>query len=162
MWHLCESGKLARYWDLPDKQIANNSRVASVSVHFAVIAKFGTVAGVESVSKPVYMLVRDPIERYISALRKEASGHIEPNTGNHFELQSDLAVGPKVFLYRFPEHLEQFGRDTGLGVIPWVNKSQREMLILTDSQRLEALKRYVLDVALFNSICHPKDKSETV
>ena len=150
MYATTSTGALVRYWDLPDMQIPNNSRVASVSVKFAIHNKFKLAAGIDgSPTKPVFMLVREPVSRYISALRK---GPIEPNTGNHFGLQSDLAVGPQVHLYRFPEELEAFGRDTGLGPIPWMNESSAPKPSLSPRETDMVLERYAKDVELFSRL----------
>lgn len=150
MWYTTANHELVRYWDLSDKQIANNSRAGSVSVYFAIVNKYGKAEGISGApTKPMFMLVREPVERFISA---KAKGPVPLNTGNHFDLQCDLAIGPKVFLYRFPEQLKQFGQDTGLGEIPWINPSVSEKPVLTESERQGVLERYAADVRLYESI----------
>lgn len=143
------TGESCRYWDLGDKQIANNSRAGSVSVYFAIVNSGIRFTGVSEPTKPVFMLVRDPVERFISAKRK---GEIYPGAGNHFDLQSKLAVGPSVHLYRFPDQLMEFAADTGLGEIPWVNKSTSQPPQITEAERQQVLRDYAPDVELFESL----------
>lgn len=152
MFILTSTWECCRYWDLGDKQIANNSRAGSVSVYFAITNSGIRFTGVSEPTKAVFMLVRDPVERFISVRCK---GEIHPGTGNHFELQSKLAVGPEVHLYRFPEQLRQFGEDTGLGEIPWVNKSTSQPPQITEAEREQVLLDYAPDVELFESLRGP-------
>jgi len=151
MFMLTLTGEYCRYWDLGDKQIANNSRAGSVSVYFAIANSGIPFAMVSKATKPVYMLVREPVDRFLSAKRKEQVEAIYPGTGNHFDLQSKLAIGPKVFLYRFPDQLEQFGKDTGLE-ISWFNKSTSAKPVLTETERQRVLEQYAPDVELYQSI----------
>jgi len=151
MFYLAPGGKLVTYWDLPTCQVPNNSRVGSVSIHFAITQKFHgqcpCISGAPT--KPVLALIRDPVERYRSAMVKAVE---DRSLGNHFSLQCELLIGQDVRLYRFPEHLEQFVKDTGLGSITWSNKSPVQKPELTPQQVQDVLERYKKDVEIYASI----------
>lgn len=153
MWYSTPDGKVTKYWDLPDKQIPNNSRVGSVSVFFAIMQKYhkcDVVTGPPT--KPVYALIRDPFKRFISA---RAKGVVSQKWGNHFRLQIEQIVGidQPVHLYKFPEHLEQFGKDVGLE-IGWVNTSYGKRPLSWLMKKVVA-KLYSADVKLFAAITKP-------
>lgn len=150
MWHCESEAPFSAYWDLPELQIPNNSRAGSVSVHMAIIAKLGTVHGTDKATKPIFALIRHPVERYRSALAK---GVKDESLGNHFKPQVDLLTGHQFKAYKFPEHLAQFGQDTGLNV-GWINQSQHKPE-LTEAQTGSVLKDYAEDLKLFNSIEQP-------
>jgi hypothetical protein len=156
MYHV--NGLPVAYWDAPDFQIANNSRAGSVAVHHALCEKYGNPGGVYGIStKPVHMLIREPVARFVSAMKYARRwGRTEPATdflctssGEHFQFQYVFAI-KNASLYKFPEHLDRFEKATGLK-LRHVNQSF-EQFVLTDEELAAVRKYYSDDVELFNSI----------
>lgn len=169
MFWLTPEGDPVRYWDLPELQIANNSRVASASINFAIAKKY-PVKGIREPTKDVYLMVREPIDRFISAVARVQVQYpgefedidglisnfpIDEQYGNHWGSQCQLLSQlSKTFLFRYPDHLYQFSKCVGLD-IPWANRSTWGKITLTDSQKSQLVNRYREDVELFESIKRP-------
>jgi hypothetical protein len=113
-------------------------------------------------TKPVMLLVREPVEKFRSACSESGVTDIdakltalESDWGRdaHFWSQSRLLKGAGA-LYVFPEHLEQFAADAGLAyplpLIPSVPRAEKPDL--TESQLARIAVIYADDVMLFNSI----------
>ena len=121
---------------------------------------------------PVLLLVRNPIDRFLSGAAYlnqdvdrlltglENDDHeyvleslpliIRKNT--HFIKQSWLMVGD-TRLYRFPDHLERFCHDAGLEwPLPKINEGKQVKPILTDEQIKRVQAYYAEDVELYNSL----------
>lgn len=127
-------------------------------------------------STDVYMLVRDPtlrlqsamsqfnltdINAVIAALSSGAtlSGMRLPiNQDPHFMPQMnwiDAANGQNIHLYIFPDHINDFCNDLGLGVMPQINASKLPKAQLAQAQTYAITSFYSDDANLFSSISMP-------
>lgn len=154
------------FWDLPNLQIASNRRVASTSVVVAIQKVFPPITPppfnelphwVSVATKIVHLLVRDPLERFLSAV--SANSHVTaderiqqlPSEHPHFLCQSSYAQG-KVILYRFPEQLDEFAKTCGLPQLSWENRTDGEKPTLTATQAFKVRELYREDYQLIDSI----------
>jgi len=126
-------------------------------------------------SSPTVLLVRDPVERFRSACAQvgvsveDALASLE--TGDpisthspvarslvdnvHFFLQSDYLHPEGTRCYLFPDHLEAFANDCGLGYpLPTINEAA-DKPVLTDLQTERVREYYSDDLELFNRIAVP-------
>lgn len=141
-----------RYWNLPGRCIANNHKVASQSIFNQVNALgFGESGASIPSDSTVFLLVREPVSRYVSAMRTTRT-YPARSDDPHFESQSSLVVPGRTRLYKFPEHLDEFSMHTGLGRLLKINESKGWCPQLTDSDRDMICTVYASDVDLFNSI----------
>lgn len=194
------------YFVTPNYSIGLNTKVGSSSLSLAVIKayqpdrwsmiengayppgrgpedfRFHPLAKKElTASKPVLLLVRDPIERFLSAcaqvginndnlnaaLDSLESG--EPMAGRngpranqsikdneHFTFQYMLQYG-ETYLYKFPDHLDALATKAGLSLpLPVINEaSLRPKPTLLQAQELRVREYYARDIVLFDSITEP-------
>lgn len=190
-----------KYFITPDFCVAVNYKVGSSSLARLIIHEFypeidaniqngayvfpddGTVGWhflcpmTTKPDKPVILLVRDPVARFVSGLRQLSIPPQQINsflecleTGKnwryssffaapacadvHFQSQCALACG-ETHLFAFPEHIAPAVRLLGArNPLPRANPSPRKSS-LTRSQTLRVLKYYEKDAALFSSIVAP-------
>ena len=131
-------------------------------------------------TKPIVLLVRDPVERFRSAMAQvrlteveEALDSLENDTAVrfprtrrkladnvHFQPQHTLALGAaKVF--RFPDHLEEAATLIGLTLpLPLINETGGDKPELTPEQQNRVRAVYAKDVALYESITTPGTEYE--
>lgn len=126
-------------------------------------------------TKPVFMLVRDPVQRFLSSMARiqiedidgtitalnggttvmNISGYnIMPDNNWHFYKQVNFTKsGQPTKMYRFPDQLAQFCADTGLAMpFPLINAATNPKPTLTTAQTTALQAYYADDVALFNGI----------
>jgi hypothetical protein len=144
------------YWELPTLLIANNSKVASTAIWKRISQRFGVAAETNEPTKPVYLLVRDPVERFQSAVATLLGMRLATDVDSTLAAMPDDVhlwhqsryLAPVTHLYRYPDHLDQFAADTRLAPLPLLNQT-REKPVLTEEQRERVLEIYRDDVELF-------------
>ena len=127
--------------------------------------------------RPVAMLVREPLDRFLSgvaylninldaaidsllngtpatASRGDRQRSIRVNRNVHFAKQSQMPYG-ETHLFRFPAHITNLSMLLGLGPVPQLNITPRPKPQVTDAQRASILNYYAADVALYDSITQP-------
>jgi len=135
----------------------------------------GFVPHAEQTDLPKLMLIRDPVERFKSAMAQFALTDVDAAIdsiqndnviqlqrgrrslkGNpHFTTQASLASG-EVALYRFPDHLEQFATAAGLDYpLPVINEATNPKPELTAEQIATLREIYADDVALYDAATEP-------
>ncbi len=138
----------------------------------------GFVPDTDKPDRPVAMLVREPIDRFLSgvaylrmdldeAIRSLRDGvtakasrggkhfrDIVVQRNVHFIKQSRLPYG-ETHLFRFPEHISQMAALLGIGPLPKINITPAPKPPVSQSQRDAILDYYADDVALYNSITQP-------
>lgn len=113
-------------------------------------------------TKPVLMLVRDPMERFISAASMN-HGHIdiedalagmgsEPYERQVDYVKSAKEAGQEIKLFKFPTHLKAFCKAAGFTGLDILNRATAEPKILTPEQEDLVRVFYADDIELFNSI----------
>lgn len=126
----------------------------------------------EDSQKTKLLLVRDPIEKFISACVEDRIENIDefldwveenPEMGrrNHFLKQSRFVKNTKILAYKFPKHLGELAKKIGLeNPLPDIDggNSNLEKPVLTDVQKERVLLAYSEDVELFKSIKKPGTK----
>lgn len=199
---------LAKFFILPECYIAFNAKVASSSLARMIIrdcypeleskiqnAAYPVGKGANDVqwqgfcprtdapeNKPILLFVRDPIERFKSAIAQfngidvdevlnalNVGGYINftrmdnhciriyPQNNIHFTLQSKFIIPNCVIkLYKFPEHLDDLIVDAGLSLsLVTINQAKHEKPVLTTEQESKVLAYYANDKILFDSILSP-------
>lgn len=165
-----------RFYIFRDICIARNAKAATSAICARILELAPeTCAGegglherppqTENPDKPVYLLVREPVSRFVSACiqidtpYERALNYLEQDRSrargeHHLMFQHLHVMGPEVHGYRFPEHLPQFCRDTGLGTLARRNRTGHRPDL---SPGLEARVRayYADDIALYNRIAEP-------
>jgi hypothetical protein len=135
------------------------------------------VPDIETPDRPVAMLVREPLERFLSgvaylnidlddaidsllngtsvpASKRDVQGTVRVNTNVHFAKQSKMPYG-ETHLFRFPDHIPEIAALLGLGAIPELNVTPSPKPAATEAQRQAILDYYADDVVLYESITHP-------
>jgi hypothetical protein len=192
-----------RYFITPNYCVALNAKVASSSLARRIIATYypetegklqrahyppgfnanrvqlhGFVAGTYQPDRPVAMLVREPLDRFLSGVaylnmnlesaieslltgvRTTASHRgsgprpINVSTNIHFARQSEMPYG-ETHLFRFPDHVFELAALLGIGSVPRLNVTPKPQPAVTDEQRDAILGHYAADVALYESITAP-------
>lgn len=157
------------YFLTPSCSIIRNPRVASMATAQAIVQTFYPK---ESLSTPldfydavptsdepegkVYVLIRDPIERFISAvtvleldLETAISG-----LGNGLELNEHFAPQSNFIFdraFQYPAQVADFCAAIGVDALPLVNESQNKP-VLTDEQLAILQAFYADDMRLYNGI----------
>jgi hypothetical protein len=147
-----------------------NYKIVSASGNQDMVDKISASAGwqnlvprTESPKAPL-ILVRDPIDRFLSACAQEDKMVSEAiaacradTASNHFRPTVDwIVAGAK--LYKFTDHLDQFSADAGLPELPMLNASESKGKTypgITDAELVEVKGIYADDIALFDSIKLP-------
>lgn len=190
------------YFDTPNYHVALNPKVGSSSLSLAILKQFYTeqyrklfnasypeghsilskrwhalVPKVTQATKPVVLLIRDPVERFRSAMAQirlsdvegtlellRQDGFVSRANGRrrrrlwddeHFVPQYRKAVGT-VHLFRFPEHLERAANLIGLDLpLPSVNEASRPKPMLTNEQVVKVEQWYSRDCELYENIIEP-------
>ena len=126
----------------------------------------------------VFLLVRDPVDRFLSAMVLRRLDDVddtltalanetqiggcpcEINNDPHFYHQSwyiDMANGQNVWLYKFPDHIDNMAKDTGIGqTMPTENVTEIPKPSITDDQKNQVYQYYSDDYTLFQKITSPK------
>lgn len=135
------------------------------------------VPDMASPDRPVAMLVREPLDRFLSGVaylrldldaaidsllngtpvpgsRGNRQRGIHVNRNVHFAKQSKMPYG-ETHLFRFPDHIQAIAALLGLGPVPHLNITPRPKPQVTDAQRAAILNYYAADVALYESITQP-------
>lgn len=185
------------YIDIPDYCVAYNAKVGCTSLSRAIITRYfpeheeevarfvdlhhaGPISFTKSkrvkyAYKPVVLMVRHPVERFISAINQvgiedidlaiealeykslfkllHVSKPIYLYQDIHFKSQYSL-LSHENHLFRFPEHVRDVEQFLGLGYMMVLNKSVKPKPILNDSQRERILSYYKLDMDLYDTIKH--------
>ena len=173
---------------IPDKgSFAQNHRTASTSIEWAIKIVYYPDIIANSPDKippwrwempytlnpagDVYMMVRDPMDRFMSALKRfniididEVLTALECNlkyktniisfirTDGNFRKQSDwIKSGAIYHYYKFPDEIQKLGNDLQLGTIPKLNSSINSISSLTIEQQVRAKNYYQTDIELFNT-----------
>jgi hypothetical protein len=149
------------YFDVGPFLIAQNRKVCTQSIFSALYRKFGDVPPMtDSADKPVYFLMRDPVDRFRSALftLKACGLEHDPDTVLSGSIEDDPHLWPQIryvptaqplHMYRFPFELDQFVKDCELAPFPHLNPSENRVP-LTPIQMARVRKLYEQDLALFN------------
>jgi len=126
---------------------------------------------------PKLMLIRDPVERFRSAMAQFALTDVDAALDSiqngtpiqmvmrdvqrslkdnpHFTTQASLASG-EVALYRFPDDLEEFATAAGLDYpLPVINEAKNAKPELTAEQTATLREIYADDVALYDASTEP-------
>lgn len=157
------------YYILPKCSVIRNSRVASMATAQAIMQKFYPCEGLNDARDfynavpvsdksfgKVFVLIRDPIERFLSAvscLEIDLDVAIK-GLGNGLELNEHFAPQNKFIFdraYKFPEQISEFCAAIGLAELPLVNESNRKP-VLTEEQLGFLQDFYVEDMRLYGSI----------
>jgi hypothetical protein len=168
---------MAEYLILPNNIfIERNSRVASQAISMAVMQTFyplfckdlsspaeywhaAPVTDLPPEDGTILMLVRDPVDRFLSAVSvgeitvAEALDGLDKSNSitkdPHFEPQaSDIATQ----IYKYPSELPEFCAAAGLPYPLSVVNESAEKEALTKEQKAAVEKYYAADVALFKGI----------
>lgn len=158
-----------KYYITPTHCIAQNHKVASSSIAAAIAEKFYPdifasvfmmpvlyrflIPTTETPDKPVAILIREPIERFKTAVATvgcTVDEAFERMDDEHFIRQSNY-VNKDTTVYLFPHDIAKFCADVGLDKIPYINVAQNEMPELTDEQLAKAQEYYKLDIELFKA-----------
>lgn len=121
--------------------------------------------------KPVFLLVREPVERFVSAVAhlqidaEKTLTALENDERMVFQtlnkkarndthlLPQHIYNGTNTKLYRFPDQLEQLCKDADINYpLPKVNEGKYTKPVLTEDQIKRVKQYYKEDVALFDSI----------
>lgn len=156
-----------KYYITPTHCIAQNHKVASSSVAAAIAEKFYPdifssvtlmpvqyrflIPTTEKPDKPVAILIREPIERFKTAVATvgcTVDEAFERMNDVHFVPQSSY-VNKDSTVYLFPRDIDKFCADVGLDKIPYLNEAQNEMPELTDDQLVKVKEYYKHDIELF-------------
>jgi hypothetical protein len=128
--------------------------------------------------RPVAMLVREPLDRFLSgvaylnidleaaidslfngtptqASRSNRQLTIHVNRNIHFAKQSEMPYG-ETHLFRFPDHIQDIAALLGIGPVPQLNITPKPKPSVTDEQRNAILGYYAADVELYARITHPR------
>lgn len=126
-------------------------------------------------SKPIVALIRDPIERFKSAMSQMHFSDVDAAIDSlkngtlmqcfkrktklmdngHFKPQI-MWVDETTKLYKFPDHIQNALNEVGIeGSIPVINQCSFPKPQLTTEQRLELEIIYQEDIALYNAITSP-------
>ncbi len=147
---------MMQYFILPNCCVAKIHKAGSTSLAEAIGDTFypnkpkeDMVPWLEKPDRPVKILMRDPIERFISAItmfNSTVEYALENLLENiHFIPQSKyLTVGAEI--YNFPEDIENFCKHTGLPSIPHLRLSTKIKAKITSAQRKKILNYYASDV----------------
>lgn len=173
---------MRKYYTLPHGHVARIHRVASNSVAKAIVLShyYGLKADVnsglsedirlndgmiwqaiapqtEEVHKDIFMLFRDPVDRFLSISRMyglsvdEAIVVAKDNKDDaHFFSQASyMAKNVASYVYRFPEQIKQFCEHTKICFpLPDINFSLPKMYQITKEQKQEIENIYDDDVFL--------------
>jgi hypothetical protein len=127
--------------------------------------------------RPVAMLVREPLDRFLSgvaylninleaaidslvngsttqASRGNRQRNVRVSRNVHFAPQAEMPYG-ETHLFRFPDHLQDFASLLGIGPVPQLNVTPRPKPTVTAAQTAVILGHYAADVALYASITQP-------
>lgn len=101
----------------------------------------------------IHMLVRDPVDRFLSACSLQGLDIATalaglPSQDMHFAPQSASSAGAA--LYKYPDQIEAFCAATGLTLT--VNNATQNALTATDDQKSAIKNFYAADVALFEGL----------
>ena len=130
-----------------------------------------------SPDRPVAMLVREPLDRFLSGIaylninleaaidslvnctetqisKGNRQRSICVGTNVHFAHQSKMPYGD-THLFRFPVHLPDFALLLGIGPVPQLNITPRPKPAVSADQVAVILAHYTDDVALYASITQP-------
>jgi hypothetical protein len=192
-----------RYFITPDFCVPLNAKVASSSLARRIIATYypqkesrlqdahypaglnanrvqvhGFVPDTHQPDRPVAMLVREPLDRFLSgvtylninldaAIESLLTGVMTTASRNgnkprpinvsrniHFARQSDMPYG-ETHLFRFPDHVVEMATLLGIGPVPRLNVTPRPQPSVTEEQRDAILGHYAADLALYDSITAP-------
>ena len=121
-------------------------------------------------SKPVALLVRNPLDRFLSGvayLNIDINSAIDSLVNNtpvhfrkktlpiltnvHFEFQH-LKTWGESHVFKYEEHLSDFVTLLGLGSLPITNQTERAKPEITEEQRSIIETVYAEDIAFYNSI----------
>jgi hypothetical protein len=118
---------------------------------------------------PVHLLVRDPVERFASAMAQmrrvdgdavldelEAGGPLARNSHFHHQIAC-TGHGQVTYLYRMPEHMDALAEalDIDLADLPPINAAAGPKPTFTQSQTRRITDYYADDLALYQSITTP-------
>ena len=189
------------YFTTPNYCIPLNAKVASSALCRRLVAKYypelesqlataaypegfnadklqlhALVPKVARPDRPVAMLVREPVNRFLSgvtyldidldaaidslqtgarvASRARPGKGIKVSRNVHFAKQTAMMSG-ETHLFRFPDHLAAFAQLIGVGQLPKLNVTPRSKPVLTEAQSQAIAAFYADDVALYNSIEQP-------
>lgn len=186
------------YIELPDLCFAYNAKVGCTSFSRAIISRYfpeheeevakffsynrsGPISYMlakkkKYATKPVVLLVRDPIDRFLSAINQvnifdvdsaidalERKSLYKLTTMSkpvylyqdiHFVKQSSL-LSHVNHLFRFPDHIEHARDLLQIGQLELLNKSLKVKQVLNDDQIARINDLYKVDLELFNYIDHP-------
>lgn len=189
------------YIDLPDYCFAYNAKAGISSFARAIIRKyyseneqyvsnllsenienhykhfyFALVKKVEFAHKPVVLLVRDPVDRLLSAMcyvgikdidltlnALENKEPIDTSTSSkpivlykdiHFRHQATY-LSHDNYLFKFPEHIEEASKFIAVDDIMHLNKSRDAKPAINDDHKDRILRYFKRDAILFNSINKP-------
>jgi hypothetical protein len=157
------------YYVTPRYDVAMNFRVGSVTLARAIICTFypnlkqrlleypqGLCPRTRTPDKPVVLLVRDPVEKFRSALAKSRLSFADGLRGVdvHFWHQASFVTG-LTRLYRFPDHLDAAAGEIGLPV-PLLRYNQTESKPDLSPAEVDRVREvYADDVALYDGILAP-------
>lgn len=199
----------ANFYDLGDgRYVGINTKVASSSLATAILETHypdaaavlherqggawplarnrlqvhGCVPKTHTPDGPVYLLVREPVSRFLSACaflncepadlidayfaptQKSAISKgfvpVNPKADIHFRKQVDMLVGPQTFCYRLESHMAEFVADTGL-VLPSVNVAKREKAVLSAEEREKVCEWFSDDIKLYEFVDAPGKEVST-
>lgn len=112
---------------------------------------------------PVAILMREPIDRFISAASMNDAHELEDIfedlknggewTEDHVMLRQSDYVRPGAKIFRFPEDTRAFCQEVGFKLpLATVNKNKGKKIVLTDEQLAIVKEYYAEDIKLFSSL----------
>lgn len=150
------------YFETPTHCIARNHKVASLATAKAIGKAYhdreeedahvwqSIVPQTHMPAKKVLMLMRHPVDRFLSAC---AMLHMTVEEGlasdsHYFRPQADFKADK---IYRYPDQIAAFCKEAGLGELEIINRTKRTVLAtLQERERIE--KRYAKDMEIFNNL----------
>ncbi len=112
---------------------------------------------------PVIMLMRDPIDRFISAASMNDALELDDIfadlqnggewTEDHVMLRQSDYVRPGIKIFQFPDQARQFCEEAGFKFpLATLNKNKGEKITLTEEQLAIVKEYYAEDIKLFSSL----------
>lgn len=163
------------FYVLPNNvYIARNPRVASMAIAQAIMQTYyllftknclspvdfwNICPTTETPTGTILLLVRDPIDKFLSAVAgaeinaDDAIDNLDKGLGSniHFDEQSKFA-SVATNIYKYPEELPAFCKAAGLPFpLPFVNETTVDKAVLTPAQLIKLQQHYSTDEVLFAS-----------
>lgn len=162
-----------QYFKGKDHCFATNSKVMKQAICYGIVKKdwpekleelqdphfltyYTMIEQTDAPEKPVLMLMRDPVERFLSACAMNnttVDDAIAVMQEGHplFDKQSDY-VTPDTTIFRYPDQIKEFCDAAGFAPLPVLNQSEYPKPKLTKKQKAAVEAYYADDISLWESL----------